>query len=118
MEATDGKAVADAREGGTSGCVETGAFGKEAYILTGYFNLPKVLELSLDNGVDPRTGKRIGIETGDPKDDGWFSSSEGKKDALSHGAQYVDFYRALSLGENSGNFGAPRQIRFGVRLDY
>jgi formate C-acetyltransferase len=42
-----GKSLADARAGGTSGCVETGAFGKEAYILTGYFNLPKVLELAL-----------------------------------------------------------------------
>jgi formate C-acetyltransferase len=61
-----GKSIEDARAGGTSGCVETGAFGKEAYILTGYFNLPKVLEIALNNGVDPRTGKRIGIETGDP----------------------------------------------------
>jgi trans-4-hydroxy-L-proline dehydratase len=42
-----GKSITDAREGGTSGCVETGAFGKEAYILTGYFNLPKVLEVAL-----------------------------------------------------------------------
>jgi formate C-acetyltransferase len=62
-----GKSLEDARAGGTSGCVETGAFGKEAYILTGYFNLPKVLEIALNNGVDPRTGKRIGIETGDPR---------------------------------------------------
>lgn len=60
-----GKSVEDARAGGTSGCVETGAFGKEAYILTGYFNLPKVLEVTLHNGWDPRTGRRIGIETGD-----------------------------------------------------
>ncbi|MEP0767122.1 MAG: glycyl radical protein [Fimbriimonadia bacterium] len=60
-----GKSLEDARCGGTSGCVETGAFGKEAYILTGYFNLPKVLEIALNNGVDPRTGKRLGIETGD-----------------------------------------------------
>jgi pyruvate formate-lyase/glycerol dehydratase family glycyl radical enzyme len=62
-----GKSIEDARCGGTSGCVETGAFGKEAYILTGYFNLPKVLEITLNNGVDPRTGKKIGIETGDPR---------------------------------------------------
>ena len=54
------KSIEDAREGGTSGCVETGAFGKEAYILTGYFNLVKVLEVTLHNGVDPRTGKQIG----------------------------------------------------------
>jgi pyruvate formate-lyase/glycerol dehydratase family glycyl radical enzyme len=61
-----GKSVIDARNGGTSGCVETGAFGKENYNLTGYFNIPKVLEITLSNGMDPRTGKKIGLETGDP----------------------------------------------------
>jgi formate C-acetyltransferase len=61
-----GKSVEDAREGGCSGCVEVGAFGKEAYILTGYFNLPKMLELALRDGHDARTGKAIGARTGDP----------------------------------------------------
>ena len=61
-----GKSVQDARNGGASGCVETGAFGTESYILTGYFNLTKVLEITLHNGVDPRTGRRIGLETGEP----------------------------------------------------
>ncbi|MCF8379048.1 MAG: glycyl radical protein [Bacteroidales bacterium] len=61
-----GKSIEDARNGGASGCVETGAFGKEAYILTGYFNIPKVLEITLNNGVDPRTDKLVGIKTGDP----------------------------------------------------
>lgn len=60
-----GKTLVDARNGGASGCVETGAFGTESYWLTGYFNLPKVLELTLNNGVDPRTGETIGPETGD-----------------------------------------------------
>lgn len=59
-----GKSLEDARAGGCSGCVETGAFGKEAYILTGYFNLVKVLELTLHNGVDPRTGDVLGLSTG------------------------------------------------------
>jgi formate C-acetyltransferase len=62
-----GKSIEDARAGGTSGCVETGAFGKEAYILTGYFNLTKVLEITLNNGLDPRPGKKIGLETGEPR---------------------------------------------------
>lgn len=61
-----GKSVEDARNGGTSGCVETGAFGKESYILTGYFNMPKILEFTLNNGTDPRTGNKIGVETGNP----------------------------------------------------
>jgi formate C-acetyltransferase len=62
-----GKSVVDARCGGSSGCVEVGAFGKEAYILTGYFNIPKVLEITLHNGIDPRSGRKIGLETGDPR---------------------------------------------------
>ena len=63
-----GKSIEDARNGGASGCVESGAFGTEAYILTGYFNLVKVLEITLNNGVDPKTGKCIGLPTGDPTD--------------------------------------------------
>jgi pyruvate formate-lyase/glycerol dehydratase family glycyl radical enzyme len=59
-----GKNIVDARNGGASGCVETGAFGTEAYWLTGYFNLTKILELTLNNGFDKRTGIQIGLPTG------------------------------------------------------
>jgi trans-4-hydroxy-L-proline dehydratase len=67
-----GKTLEDARAGGCSGCVETGAFGKEAYILTGYFNLVKILELALHNGRDPRTGKTLGPATGTAEQLGSF----------------------------------------------
>ncbi len=60
-----GKKIEDARNGGASGCVETGAFGTECYILTGYFNLTKILELTLNNGYDERTSMQIGLRTGD-----------------------------------------------------
>lgn len=63
-----GKSIEDARRGGTSGCVETGAFGNEAYILTGYFNLPKILELTLYNGYDIVSKKQIGLPLGYAKD--------------------------------------------------
>jgi pyruvate formate-lyase/glycerol dehydratase family glycyl radical enzyme len=69
-----GKTILDARGGGSSGCVEVGAFGKENYNLTGYFNLPKVLEITLHNGIDPRNGKHIGISTGYP--DGFQTMEE------------------------------------------
>jgi len=89
-----GKTAEDAREGGTSGCVEAGAFGKEAYILTGYFNLPKVLELTLNNGIDPRTGKRLGPSTGD-------AVAFGEFDELVHafGTQLHHFLE-IKLGGN------------------
>ena len=62
-----GKSREDANEGGCSGCIEVGAFGKEAYILTGYLNTPKILEITLNNGLDPVSGKKLGLETGDPR---------------------------------------------------
>jgi len=74
----EGKTLEDAREGGCSGCIEVGAFGKEAYLLTGYLNTPKILEITLNNGIDPETGKRLGLETGDPRG---FKSFEELYDA-------------------------------------
>ena len=62
-----GKTLEDARAGGCSGCIEVVAFGKEAYLLTGYLNTPKILEITLNNGIDPMTGKRLGLETGDTR---------------------------------------------------
>jgi len=80
-----GKSLVDARNGGSSGCVEVGAFGKENYNLTGYFNLPKVLEIALHNGVDPRSGKKIGLETGDPRQ---FQSYSGLFEAFEKQVNY------------------------------
>ncbi len=74
-----GKDIIDARLSGASGCVEVGAFGKEAYILTGYFNLVKILEITLHNGFDPRTNKQIGLNTGELSD---FSSFQQLYDAF------------------------------------
>ncbi len=81
-----GKALTDARCGGSSGCVEVGAFGKESYILSGYFNLPKVLELTLHNGIDPRTGQRIGIPTGEADS---FASFEDLFEAFKKQLNYL-----------------------------
>lgn len=81
-----GKTLEDAREGGTSGCIETGCAGKEAYLLHGYLNTPKVLELVLNNGVDPLSGKRVGIETGDPRG---FETFDDLYDAFTRQLAYV-----------------------------
>ncbi len=80
-----GKSLEDARQGGASGCVEAGIFGKENYNLTGYFNLPKVLEITLNNGRDPRTGKKIGLETGEARN---FSSYDQLYQAFRKQAHY------------------------------
>jgi formate C-acetyltransferase len=81
-----GKTLPDAREGGCSGCIEVGAFGKEAYLLTGYLNVPKILEITLNNGYDPVSGKRISIQTGDPLD---FQNFDSLYDAFLKQLRYV-----------------------------
>lgn len=74
-----GKSLEDARFGGSSGCVETGCHGREAYVLTGYLNVPKIFELTLNNGFDKYTNKQISIKTGNPED---FKSYEELRDAF------------------------------------
>ncbi|MEI7420903.1 MAG: trans-4-hydroxy-L-proline dehydratase [Prolixibacteraceae bacterium] len=81
-----GKSLEDAREGGCSGCIEVGAFGKEAYLLTGYLNVPKILEVTLNNGINPVTGIRVGPETGDPRT---FKTYEELYDAFLRQLHYV-----------------------------
>jgi formate C-acetyltransferase len=90
-----GKDLKDALNGGASGCVESGAFGTEAYILTGYFNLVKVLEVTLHNGMDPATGKSIGIPTGNPVE---FASFDELRKAFIR--QLEHFIRIKIRGNN------------------
>jgi len=119
-----GKSIVDARNGGASGCVESGAFGTECYILTGYFNIPKVLEITLNNGWDKHTSNKIGLETGDPAS---FKSFEelmqafnlqlqhfiNIKDYNSGGARYnTSYIQGVGLGSITDNLTAIRQHVF------
>ncbi|MCI1969234.1 trans-4-hydroxy-L-proline dehydratase [Clostridium luticellarii] len=82
-----GKSIDDARESGiASGCVETGTAGKEAYVLTGYLNIPKIFELVLNRGFDSYTQKQVGLDLGDPRD---FKSYEEVYDAFYKQLEYV-----------------------------
>ena len=90
-----GKTIEDAREGGCSGCIEVGAFGKEAYLLTGYLNTPKILEITLNNGIDPETGKQLGLKTGDPRQ---FNTFEELYDAWH---RQMEFFVNLKLSVNN-----------------
>ena len=81
-----GKTIQDARQGGCSGCIETGCFGKEAYILTGYLNVPKILELALNDGTDPLSASRIGPPTGNPAA---FNNFEALYEAFDRQLQFI-----------------------------
>ncbi|EDK32377.1 trans-4-hydroxy-L-proline dehydratase [Clostridium kluyveri] len=82
-----GKSIDDARESGiASGCVETGTAGKEAYVLTGYLNIPKIFELVLNRGFDSYTKKQVGLDLGDPRK---FKSYQEVYDAFYKQLEYV-----------------------------
>jgi len=56
----------DARDYGIIGCVEPQVAGKtEGWHDAAFFNMAKVLELALNDGVDALTGKQLGPKTGD-----------------------------------------------------
>ncbi len=82
-----GKEIDDIRESGiASGCVETGVAGKEAYVLTGYLNVPKVLELVQNRGFDTYSNQQVGLDLGDPCK---FSSYEEWYEAFFKQLKYV-----------------------------
>ncbi|MFC1928252.1 pyruvate formate lyase family protein, partial [Chloroflexota bacterium] len=81
-----GVSLADARDFIAEGCVHAaigGGYGGGHEVL---FNPPKVFELTLHNGIDPRTGKQLGLTTGDPKN---FKSYKELYDAFLKQFEYV-----------------------------
>ncbi len=72
--ACKGLSINESRDFAIMGCVEPRVQAKEGIHLTGGFiNLPMALELALNDGIWRRTGKQVGLRTGDPRT---FSSYE------------------------------------------
>lgn len=61
-----GLSIEEARNFSIMGCVEPRAYGEGIHLTGGHVNVPIALELALNNGVFLLTGKKIGVETGDP----------------------------------------------------
>ncbi len=61
-----GATVREARDWSIEGCVEPYVSGKsDGRPVVGYINTIKILELVMNNGVDPLTGKQLGPKTGE-----------------------------------------------------
>lgn len=74
-----GVSLDDAREYAVGGCVIIDTVGSTAVTWPSILNLGKVLEMSMHDGVDPRTGKQFGPHTGKFEN---FETYEEFKDAL------------------------------------
>ncbi len=64
-----GATLKEARDWAIDGCVEPYIPGKEdGRPVVGYMNAVKILEMTLNNGFDPVSGRQLGPETGDPRE--------------------------------------------------
>jgi formate C-acetyltransferase len=68
MMRAKGTESSDAVDYSILGCVEPIVGGKsDPRQNIGYVNLPKILEVTINNGRDPKSGELVGRETGDPR---------------------------------------------------
>ena len=74
----------------------------------------------VQNLLNAHNADNVFIRTGDPANDGWLGTTAGQSYAASQTdpALYGSLYNAAYLGNNANNYLPPRQIRFGVKLDY
>ncbi|MBN1315414.1 MAG: hypothetical protein JXA42_08100, partial [Anaerolineales bacterium] len=92
-----GKSLTDARLGGINGCVELNVQGKDNMASSGYLNMVKCLELALNDGVNPKTGTRLGPSTGDPADFKTFEQfMEAFRQQLAHAIDLKMIYDGIA----------------------
>ncbi|NLP31226.1 MAG: pyruvate formate-lyase, partial [Clostridiales bacterium] len=92
-----GGTLEEARDWTIVGCVQPGpgGGGTDGSPDAGYVNMGKMIEFVLHNGVDPVTGKQVGLKTGDPRE---FKNIEEFKDALKK--QIIHHYDLIRTGYN------------------
>ena len=92
-----GGTLEEARDWNIVGCTQPapGGGGAEGSPDAGYVNMGKMIEFVLHNGVDPATGKLMGLQTGDPEK---FKNIEEVKDALKK--QILHHYDLIRQGYN------------------
>ena len=92
-----GCSLEEARDWTIVGCIQPGPGGgsTDGSPDAGYVNMGKMIGFVLHNGVDPDTGKLMGLQTGDPRE---FKDIEDFKDALKK--QIIHHYRMVCTGYN------------------
>jgi formate C-acetyltransferase len=92
-----GLELEDARDYGIIGCVEPQVGGKtEGWHDAAFFNMGKIIELCLNDGVDQRTGKQIGPKSGSLKT---FNSFEDLMDSYTQQTAY--FVKLMAAADNA-----------------
>jgi len=83
-------------------------------------SLDAMFYIYVQNLLNKQNAISVFSRTGDPANDGWLGTAEGQAYAAaqSNPALYQSVYNSANNGTNSGNYLSPRQIRFGVQIEY
>ena len=97
LEKGRNSSLEEARDWTIVGCTQPapGGGSSDGSPDAGYVNMGKMIEFVLHNGVDPATGKLMGLQTGDPRE---FKDIEEFKDALKK--QILHHYSLIRTGYN------------------
>lgn len=97
LEKGRGSSIEEARDWTIVGCIQPAPGGGSADGSpdAGYVNMGKMIEFVLHDGIDPATGKQMGLKTGDPRE---FKNIEEFKDALKK--QILYHYDLIRTGYN------------------
>lgn len=97
LEKGRGSSIEEARDWTIVGCIQPAPGGGSADGSpdAGYVNMGKMIEFVLHDGMDPATGKQMGLKTGDPRE---FKNIEEFKDALKK--QILYHYDLIRTGYN------------------
>lgn len=85
----------DARNYSMGGCIDATIAGKSRIAAYGMFIVSKVFEITMNNGIDPRTGSKLGLETGD------FQNFESFDDFLNAFKEQLKYFLGLHAEKNN-----------------
>jgi formate C-acetyltransferase len=85
----------DARNYAMAGCIDAAIPGKSRIGPYGMFIVTKVLEVTMNNGIDPRTGSQLGLKTGE------FESFESFDEFLNAFKEQLHYFLSLHAEKNN-----------------
>ncbi|MBN2059716.1 MAG: formate C-acetyltransferase [Deltaproteobacteria bacterium] len=100
----EGIPLIDARNYAMAGCIDAAIPGKSRIGPYGMFIVTKVLEAAMYNGLEPQTGKRLGLETG------YFSSFNTFDDLIKAFKKQLVYFLGLHAEKNNIELHVYREL--------
>jgi pyruvate formate-lyase/glycerol dehydratase family glycyl radical enzyme len=100
----EGVPLKDARDYAMAGCIDAALPGKSRIASYGMFIVPKVLEVTLNNGIEPQTGRKLGLETGE------FDGFAAFDDFLTAFKTQLRYFLGLHAAKNNIELQVSREL--------